>query len=262
MSEEPDQDDARIRALLAELGSGPDGRAMPPEVAARLDDTLARLVAERETEAASEGHHEGRHGTVVPLRRRWQQRATVAAAAVIVAGAGGVAAANLGVFGPGASVSSDSAGTADPERAESAPEPTTSAPESTPGSKALTDEDSARDSGLDVLALPQVRSSAFASDVSALLQRRTAVGGADEAPTPKSSQGLTTPEQARQTPGPAARSDACPGPATTDGATANLVLYDGRLAVLVIHPEQADRRLVEVWTCGGDSRLAGTTITP
>ena len=46
---EPSADDAHIRALLAELGSGPDGRPMPPEVAARLDDTLARLVAERAT---------------------------------------------------------------------------------------------------------------------------------------------------------------------------------------------------------------------
>lgn len=44
MSEQPEAD-AHIRALLAELGSGPDGETMPPEVAARLDDTLARLVA-------------------------------------------------------------------------------------------------------------------------------------------------------------------------------------------------------------------------
>ena len=42
----PEQD-ARIRALLAELGSGPDGEPIPPEVEARLDDTLAMLVAER-----------------------------------------------------------------------------------------------------------------------------------------------------------------------------------------------------------------------
>ncbi len=51
-------DDARIRALLAELGSSPDRETVPPEVAARLEDTLGRLVAEREVTS------------VLPMRRR------------------------------------------------------------------------------------------------------------------------------------------------------------------------------------------------
>ncbi len=40
-------EDERIRALLAGLGTAPDASTMPPEVAARLDETLAGLVAER-----------------------------------------------------------------------------------------------------------------------------------------------------------------------------------------------------------------------
>ena len=128
MNDQPDDEtlddgqDAHIRALLAELGSGPDGEQMPPEVAARLDDTLARLVAERAS--AAEVPDEVGSGNVVPLRRRWGSRATAAAAAVVVLGAGGVAAANLGLLdNNGSTMSSDSsAGGASEGQVESAPE--------------------------------------------------------------------------------------------------------------------------------------------
>src|SRR3954468_22545064 len=85
---DPEQD-ARVRALLADLGTAPDAATMPTEVADRLEETLAGLAAERRESAA----------VVVPLRRRWAPRAAAVAAAVVVVGAGGVAAANLGVFG-------------------------------------------------------------------------------------------------------------------------------------------------------------------
>ncbi|MET0998351.1 MAG: hypothetical protein ABWX73_06530 [Marmoricola sp.] len=276
MSDENDQENAHIRALLAELGSGPDGRSMPPDVAARLDDTLARLVAEREAGApTSDEEDEGRRGTVVPLRRRWVQRTTAAAAAVIIVGAGGVAAANLGVFGNGASVSSDSSGGAHSEVAESAPEATASSPDPTSGTTGRTDEDSGRDTALGALALPQVSASSFRSDVTSLLRSRATTEKSGEAPTAgsdtggdtggdtaDSSQGLTTPEEARQTPGNAFRSTSCPGPAITDGAVPNPIRYDEQLAVLVIHPEKDGQQLVEAWNCAGDRRLAETTITP
>jgi len=274
----PDEGDAHIRALLAELGSGPDGRAMPPEVAARLKDTLARLVAERETGGPPQQEDAGVPGTVVPLHRRWLPRATAAAAAVIVVGAGGVAAANLGIFGNGASVSSESGGAADSQVAESAPEP--AAPSPSAGSKTLTDEDSGREAtGSGALALPRVSATAFASDVTSLLQRRTATDSAEGAPTtgsdaggdtpekaPESDQGrskqLTTPEEAKQSPGNAFRSTSCPGPRITDGAVPNPIRYDEQLAVLVIHPEKEGGQLVEAWNCAGDRRLARTTIAP
>ena len=88
---DPEQE-ARVRALLADLGTPPEAASMPPEVAARLDETLAGLVAERQVVSAKSPSN------VVPLRRRWASRAAAAAAAVIVVGAGGVAVANLDVF--------------------------------------------------------------------------------------------------------------------------------------------------------------------
>src|SRR6188472_3476209 len=134
MNEEHDTDatpdpgqDAQIRALLAELGSGPDGEEMPPEVAARLEDTLALLVAERgreETAADSTGASEESTDNVVPMRRRWGPRLAGAAAAVIVLGAGGVAVANLDLLGgAGSSTSHNTAADgAGESKAETAPE--------------------------------------------------------------------------------------------------------------------------------------------
>src|SRR4051812_36591398 len=81
------EEDARVRALLADAGSSTEEQ-VPADVAARLDATLADLVAERE--------QEGSAATVVPLRRRWTRDLTAAAAAVIVLGVGGVAVGNLG----------------------------------------------------------------------------------------------------------------------------------------------------------------------
>lgn len=259
--------DAHIRELLAELGSGPDGRPMPPEVAARLDDTLARLVAERASTGEGPDEEEAAAGTVVPLRRRWLPRATAAAAAVIIVGAGGVTAANLGVFGNGASMSSDSGGSADSQVAESAPD----ASPTSPGQG----DDAAGREATGAVALPRISSGSFASDVTSLLHRRTAVNEPGHSPSTSSEAGsdapgdatgksrdLVTPEAAKRAPRDAPVSRSCPGPAITDGAVPNPIRYDGQLAVLVIHPQRDGRQLVEAWSCSGDRRLAGTTITP
>lgn len=85
----------RLRALLADLGSGAarETDRLPPEVAIRLEDTLAGLVAEREAGKIS-GEHTAT-GEVVPLRPRWMPRIAAAAAAVIVLGLGALTASNL-----------------------------------------------------------------------------------------------------------------------------------------------------------------------
>ena len=101
--------DERIRALLAESGSARRSERMPEEVAARLDQTLADLVAEREAA-----------GSVVPLRRRWAPRLAVAAAAVIVLGGGGVVASSLGAFDQTGQADSATSGSAAAERDTSA----------------------------------------------------------------------------------------------------------------------------------------------
>ncbi len=269
MNGEPDDEtldegqDAHIRALLAELGSGPDGERMPPEVAARLDDTLARLVAERAS--TGEVDDEVGSGNVVPLRRRWGSRATTAAAAVVVLGIGGVAAANLGLLdNNGSTMSSDSsAGGASEGQVESAPdsEPTPSAG----------GDVSARKRTLDTAGLPSLSADSFASDVTRLLQSRTSLVAPDAAPSPASgadedsggnTPGTETPQQAKQDGAISTlKARDCPGPEITDGGVPNAVEYDGQLAVLVVHPESEGRQLVEVWTCAGNSKLANATIT-
>ena len=283
--DETSPDDAHIRALLAELGSGPDGRPMPPEVAARLDDTLARLVAERagspESGPESAGdpdEHVSAAGNVVPFRRRWVPRATAAAAAVVILGAGSVAVANLGILGSGtdSSVSSDSAGGSSEEKVaqegaegESVPNASPSSP--TSGDTALIPDRTT------ALALPEVSASSFESDVTTLL-RPVPLDDASESPTSGSDSGsggdygrpstgsLAVPEDANEDAGQLQRnllgSKNCPGPENTDGGVPNLVRYDGRLAVVVVHPEQDGRRLVEAWACGGKNKLASSTITP
>jgi hypothetical protein len=245
-----DADDARIRALLAELGSGPEGDAMPAAVAARLDDTLARLVAERENQGGTaQEEPDERADNVVPLQRRWGTRLGAAAAAVIVLGAGGVAAANLGVLGSG-SQGADSTASSDSGAGESA----------TSGSsgRSLTQQDDG------AAAVPQVASGSFAADVKALLQDRRELAG--PLPAPAAGSVTTGPGKAAArdrlgsataSPGPAS---ACAGPRITDGATATPVQLDQSPAVLVVHPVLAGHRLVEAWNCAGTRRLASATL--
>ncbi len=256
--DEPDDEtlpDAHIRALLAELGSGPDGDPMPPEIAARLDDTLARLVAERGPGGSGDAVDEELPDNVVPLRRTWLPRLTVAAAAVVVLGAGGVAASNLGLFGNQADTM---AGSGDSASSETAGGASTLSPD-TPSS-GLT-----RDGIVTAGELPRLRSASFGSDVESLLSRRAPAAGTPVPSAPDSgAEGKSpTPRNGDTTDSSKAlRSQACRGPRITDGATTSPVRYDGRLAVLVVHPEQGGQRLVEAWDCAGEQRLAETTLTP
>src|SRR4051812_28850243 len=148
---DPEQD-ARIRALLAEAHAT-DDTTLPPEVAARLDETLAGLVAER-ADAAEETN-------VIPLRRRWAPRAAAAAAAVIVVGAGGVAAANLGVFG-GSNGTSDSASSSDAGGGQA---------ESFAGSDSGSPAPGTPHAQTGAVALPRITSTSFDADVARLVQQ-------------------------------------------------------------------------------------------
>jgi hypothetical protein len=277
MSEQPEAD-AHIRALLAELGSGPDGEPMPPEVAARLDDTLARLVAQRSDQRSAErpverpveravgetGHETDeatahRDATVVPLRRRWTTRMATAAAAVIALGAGGVAAANLGVFGGDSEMTADSAGGAS-AKSDAGSGPDTAAPETARESQPPPSDTSAEggDAGT---GIPQISAASFAADVTTLLRTRTSLL-TPERRAAGDSGGSATENQDGTPPATGLKSGGCPGPETTDGAVPNLIRYDGQPAVLVVHPESEVGRLVEAWTCAGDRRLATTTVAP
>ena len=251
VTSDPEQE-ARIRALLAELGAGPDGAPIPPEVEARLDETLALLVAERGRAASGPGDdevHEPASDNVVPLRRRWLPRAGAAAAAVIVLGVGGLAVANFGNLSQSEQQrSSDSAGASAPEA------------ESDAESKAGADSRSGANQ------LPGLSAASFESDVSTLLQGRASML-ASEGEAAREGQAADEPSPNRREnamPGAAGvlPSRACPGPEVTDGAAARQVLYDGRKSVLLVHPERGGRLLVEAWNCDGDRRLASTKIKP
>jgi hypothetical protein len=223
------RDDESIRALLAELGTAPDA-SMPPEVAARLDETLAGLVAERsEGEGAASADD-----TVVPLRRRWAPRLAAAAAAVIVIGAGGVAAANLDLFDGGAGDSSSaksSGGTA-----ESLQDSSTSpaAPGSATG------------------PVPTISAAGFDADVARLLR-----DGSLTSRDPRTQLS----ERQEGAPADSLRTAGCAGPRVTDAAQTRLVLYDGKPAVLLVHPPRGGERLVEAWTCAGDRVLDRVRVT-
>jgi hypothetical protein len=216
---DPEQE-ARVRALLADLGSAPDVARMPPSVAARLEDTLDSLVAEQSA------------ADVVPLRRRWAPRLAAAAAAVIVVGIGSVAVGHLGGSGSADTATSDGAaggraGTGSESFDSSAPSAGASAPE------ALTGEPAAR--------LPHVTAATFDADVTRLLHR---------SPAPQ----RTTANQRRAAQDGAAGTSSpgsCPGPPTRGEETTEPVLYDGTRAVLVIHPAEGGRRLVEAYSCVG-----------
>jgi len=259
---DPEQD-ARIRALLAELGSGPDGEPIPPEVEARLDETLALLVAERGRAAGGHGDEEDDKATsdnVVPLHRRWLPRAAAVAAAVIVLGLGSLAVANFGNLSPSEQQSSsDSAGESAPKaeseaesKADSDTEPGTAG--ESPGSRT------------GATLLPDLSAASFESDVSILLQGRASMLAPDGKAVPEGEGAAERSPNSRDNAMPGAPgvlpSRACPGPEVTDGAAARQVLYDGRQAVLLVHPERGGRLLVESWNCDGDRRLASAKITP
>jgi hypothetical protein len=244
---DPDQD-ARIRALLADLGTAPGETSMPPEVAARLDETLAKLVAERD-EADREETPEESYSNVVPIRRRWATRAAAAAAAVIVVGAGGVAVANLDVFG--GSATSDSSAGGSTSKAESLQD---SATPSAPSG----DQSFVPDKG----GVPALSAASFHADVTRLLRGRDARLAALADPADAGDKPSSTQErEAQQDAGVnALRKSGCTGPDVTDGALPTPVRYDDQLAVLLVHPASNGERLVDVWTCSGDRKLDSASI--
>ena len=244
---DPDQD-ARIRALLADLGTAPGETSMPPEVAARLDETLAELVAEREA-AEDAPSEEASHSNVVPIRRRWATRAAAAAAAVIVVGAGGVAVANLGVFGGNAANDSTAGAGSSTSKAESLDSSAT-APR--------------RHSGRPVdrpcrgrRTRPQRSFLRRRRDPLAARPRGEPGGAGGHRGQPNSSEDREAQQDAG---GNYLRKSGCPGPAVTDGALATPVRYDAKVAVLLVHPASGGARLVDVWTCSGDRKLDSASV--
>ncbi len=229
---EPGQEQ-RLQALLAGLGSGAGHEAdpLPAEVAARLDETLAGLVAEREAAKTTEEHRAT--GTVVPLRPRWMPRLAAAVAAVIVLGLGALTWATLGHPDGNSTATSSDAGAGSTQK------------EQAPSTSALG-------------AVPDLHADTFARDVRAFLLTTPAL----RVPAPPKQQSPGAHSSSSSGAAPTSPPAACAGPVVTDGASRTVVTVDGTPAALVVHPVRHGARLVEAWTCDGRRRLASTTVAP
>lgn len=257
-------DDARhawVRDLLA------DARVTTPppaEVAARLDDTLAALHAERQPPT-----------NVVPLRGRFRPRLAVAAAAVIVAAAGGVVVTQLKHDSTGSDSASSGAANSTARKA---------APPSGPAG--------VRPQALSATGVPSLSTASFAADA-ATLMRTVAADRSQVQASQDSAQALPSPTSGSEATPDAAGSPAegmagakdlrapaltatppafaagrrspaeveCRGPSVT-GAVTLPAMLDGTRVALVFRPPTSAGQAVEAWSCDGSTMLAHATIRP
>lgn len=224
----PEQEE-QVRRALAALGrEGPDGSpAMPPEVAARMDDVLAGLAASR----AEPDELAARR------RRRWPH--VLVAAAVAVIAVTGVTVLLRGVTQPNGGEGSASSAARAPA-AGSAP----SARGSSPGAGSSSP---ARSFAEGALAVPELHSATIDRDV-----RRVAEAPAAAVPR--------RPLHTRASGSPAAGGCAVPDARPGDQPVA--VRLDGRRAVLLLSPVQNGSRTARVYACADPGHPVTTTTVP
>jgi hypothetical protein len=227
------EEEAEISRLLAEAG-GPV--AVPDEVAARLDATLAALVEERRDEEVDPPA-----APVVPLaerraRRRWP-RLVLAAAAVVVAGyAVGTAVTDSSLSGSDAesATAGDAAGAGEADGGGARDE---AGPQDNAVPEATADRDAARRLAADAVRL---RSDTLADDITAALADRRLGLSSDE-------DGLSE-LRAQST----RKSAGCAAPALDQGQRWLPARYDGVRAVLVTGPPADGSLPAEVRGCDGE----------
>lgn len=269
----PEQDVA-LRRLLADARQD---EPMPEDVALRLDDVLAGLVAERAEEADDAGGSE--RPTVVPLRRRRWPKVLVAAASVCAIGIG---ATQVIGGGAGDDAATDSGGQAlvesddqpqqgdgllggnDPEEAPEVPEPgPASAPAFEDGNEALDDSlsyynlDRVSVSSLSAVARQLERSDRGPLQVLAPdhlpSKLRRLLGDLDKQ-WGKAGQGNrgTAEELSPDRAYDARIAPVACGPVyTVVGGRATYATYHGKLALVIFHPEVHGAQLVELYVCSG-----------
>ncbi|MGI9156397.1 MAG: hypothetical protein ACR2FG_07145 [Marmoricola sp.] len=230
MPEEPDEtlsaeQEHRISAALA---SAQVTAAVPDDVAARLDATLAGLVAEREA-----AEPDGDADRVPGRRGRWLLLAAAASVAAVVAL--GVPALHPDQGRPGMATGGSGAATRSqtPPPSNAVPTPGLLGTERTPAGRR---------------ALPRLHSGSFRSDVVLLLGSASA-SRLDAVPS--------------DIPGPATggRTASCPVGPTPSGVTRQRpVLVDGHRAVLDIFAGRRGSRRVRAVSCDGTQTLASTRI--
>lgn len=243
----PEQEEQVRRALADAPSAGP----MPPEVANRLEATLAGLVAERASDpAATESPRPAPVSSLDSRRRRWP-RLLVAAAGVSVLAYG------LGVVadGPVGSGGMESATTADKYAAEGdagqAPEaPSDREGGSSDGAGVPPDElVGGQTSSLLVVSPPaRLSSGTLDEDVRRLLRRTSMArdyssGTTDSRPELDSARALSR----------------CDLPAIARGDRIAAVRLDGRRAQLVVHKAVDGTRVAEVYSCADGSEVLAST---
>lgn len=261
----PAYDDPAYDELRGLLAGARATSAVPDDVAARLDATLADLVADRGPQEPET--------TVTPLRRRSRlaPRLLVAAAAVVFVGAGGVGLSQV-LSGSSTDSASDTGGVAtsadgardDAAGSESAPEDAPSAPQPLGG-------DDVDSGGLayDEDGLPKLTTTEFTAGTTQLSALRLQAADAGTGDVAGRTPGSTTPADGLASPGDVEEqlkldrltqaAKACPGP-IFPGARIVQVLLDDEPAVVVFHPMRAGLELVEARTCDGTEVLAATTL--
>lgn len=233
-SDELDPQEETVRRLLAEAGKDPG--TVPDDVVARLDDTLAGLVAERadgaEPSPAAATAPTAVSGLAERRRRRWP-RVLVAAAAVSVISIG---AANL--FS-GGEADLSTAGDAGGAALESAPEDSTR--ESPGDGQAAAPQEALPNSDSATRSRPALRTESLTTDIQRIEDFRLAPPALQfREPRVTSGRPCATPKAAR-------------------GDNLLLVQLDGEPSVLVLRKPVGDERLAEVFSCDDPASPVATT---
>jgi hypothetical protein len=220
----PAEDEERVRrALAASAASGP----VPDDVAARLDEVLAGLVAERGPSAPGTGGAGSPDVKKLGERRRRRPPQLLVAAALLAVVAVGVGTVVRSVGGSGSADSSSAGG-----------QKASSQDRSTAGGST----ESLQDAPAPVGPLPRLHSSSLPADVARLVEGRRAralTNGSAEVPRAPSRTG-------------------CVLPAEPTGTRVIAVRLDGRRATLVLSSPHRGVREATVYSCG-DATVIGHT---
>jgi hypothetical protein len=258
----PDADEAAfddgshewVRDLLADARvTGP----MPADVAARLDETVASLQAERRLAAR---RREPEPQVVVPMRRRIGPALAAAAVVVVI---GGVAVGQI--VGGGSQGSNDSATSADAggSLALQPEAPGSSAQGQVPGAEKAAGQ-----------GLPRLTTGSFGQDAARVMRdfSATALTGSspsadltgddlDSLQRPRGAPPVTASPQRNQD--SVGADQTCPGPVGADADAAAVTVratLDGTPVALVFRPPTATAQRVEAWSCDGATLLASASV--
>lgn len=238
--------DEEVRALLADARVD---EPVPADVAARIDDVLAGLVAEREATTSGVQDAPASTGAVVDLasarRRRRTWLGAAAAAAVVVA----ASAALPDLLGGGSGDSDVSvADRVDPRERASQASPSPSSPDAQEGDPVVLTRE-----GLAEQVEAHLAARAVVDELEAPVP--TSGGAASEVPPEADGQLSARPQRRSTHRFPASGGCAWPGPGTREAAT-----FDGEPATLVTRRSAAGT-VVRVVTCAdGESTVAARLV--